>query len=283
MRLRNIRNSHPLAYAAAACALAVVCFNAVPVDALDPLTASLSQTVLAALCMFGVLAAFDPASLKGRRQGSASIPPFPLACGSLLLMALAAGIVSALLLPPGGPGGGPRHSLDPAASPEGVALFLLLCLATGAFEEALFRGIVFKGFAAALAKEGRNRPVLVAALVQALVFGLLHVTTSTSLAPAASGAVAAVQTAAKPLQAALFGFVMAGVFARTGSLWLLVGAHAAFNALSEAPLFVLTGSLPSTYATGQPADLAVLLATTVLLVPLAVSAARFLKRTDHQG
>lgn len=162
-------------------------------------------------------------------------------------------------------------------------MFLLLCLATGAFEEALFRGIVFKGFAAALAKEGRNRPVLVAALVQALVFGLLHVTTSTSLAPAASGAVAAVQTAAKPLQAALFGFVMAGVFARTGSLWLLVGAHAAFNALSEAPLFVLTGSLPSTYATGQPADLAVLLATTVLLVPLAVSAARFLKRTDHQG
>lgn len=283
MSLRNIRNSHPLAYAAAACALAVVCFNAVPLDALDPLAASLAQTVLAALCMFGVLAAFDPALLRGRQRGSASTPSFPLACGALLLTALAAGIASALLLPSNGPGGGFRSPIDPAASPERVALFLLLCLATGAFEEALFRGVVFKGFSAALAKEGRKRPVLVAALVQALVFGLLHVTTSTSLAPEASGAVAAVQTAVKPLQAALFGLVMAGVFARTGSLWLLVGVHAAFNALSETPLFVLTGSLPSTYATGQPADLVVLLFTTALLVPLTVSAARFLKRADQPG
>ena len=56
----------------------------------------------------------------------------------------------------------------------------------------------------------------------------------------------------KPVQAALFGVIMAGVYAQSGNLWLAVGAHAAFNALSELPLFATSGLLVETYVTGQP-------------------------------
>ncbi|MBX9032577.1 CPBP family intramembrane glutamic endopeptidase [Gordonibacter massiliensis (ex Traore et al. 2017)] len=280
MSLQKIRNNHPLAYAAAACALAVACFTVVPAEGLDPLVASLVQTALAALCMLCVLAAFDPSSLRWKMRRGTQSRTALFACGVLALVALAAGVAAALLSALGGrEGGSLSFFVSPMASPGGVALFLLLCLVTGVFEEALFRGIVFKGFATALENEERPRPVLVAAVVQAMVFGLLHVTTSTSL-ESAIFTVAAVQTLVKPVQAALFGFVMAGLLARTGNLWLLVGTHAAFNALSEALLFALTGALPATYATGQPADLAVLLATTVLLVPFAIHAASCLKKPD---
>lgn len=280
MSLQKIRNNHPLAYTGAACALAVACFTVVPAEGLDPLVASLVQTAFAALCMLCVLAAFGPSSLHWKMRRGTQSRTALFACGVLALVALAAGVAAALLSALGGREVGPLSSFaSPMASPGGVALFLLLCLVTGVFEEALFRGIVFKGFAAALKNEERPRPVLVAAVVQAVVFGLLHVTTSTSL-ESATFTVAVAQTLVKPVQAALFGFVMAGVLARTGNLWLLVGTHAAFNALSEAPLFALTGALPATYATGQPDDLAVLLATTVLLVPLAIHAASCLKKPD---
>ena len=79
----------------------------------------------------------------------------------------------------------------------------------------------------------------------------------------------------------MFGVIMAGVYAQSGNLWLAVGAHAAFNALSELPSFATSGLLVETYVTGSPADLAVLLGTIALFVPLAAVAARGLARADR--
>lgn len=70
----------------------------------------------------------------------------------------------------------------------------------------------------------------------------------------------------KMTQAALFGFCMAALFMRTGTIWLAVATHAAFDMLYLGPQLVLTGAVPSTYLTGNPADLAVVVLTVVLLL-----------------
>ena len=160
-------------------------------------------------------------------------------------------------------------------------MFLLLCLLTGVFEEALFRGVLFRGFAESLEGAGTRRPLLVAAAASAAIFGVLHVSGAAALPPA--DAVSLVQLAGKPVQAALFGFIMAGVYAQSGNLWLAVGTHAAFNALSELPSFASNGLLVETYVTGNPADLAVLLGTIALFVPLAAVAAHGLSQADRSA
>ena len=53
------------------------------------------------------------------------------------------------------------------------------------------------------------------------------------------------------------------------------------NALSELPSFATSGLLVETYVTGSPADLAVLLGTIALFVPLAAVAARGLARAGR--
>ena len=142
----------------------------------------------------------------------------------------------------------------------------------------MFRGVLFCSFAEVLEGTGTRRPLLVAAAASAVIFGILHV--SGTAAPPAD-AVSLVQLAGKPVQAALFGVIMAGVYAQSGNLWLAVGAHAAFNALSELSSFATSGLLVETYVTGSPADLAVLLGTIVLFVPLAAVAARGLARAGR--
>ena len=152
--------------------------------------------------------------------------------------------------------------------------FASLCLVTGLFEEALFRGVMFRGFACAFEASGRANPLLWAAAVSAGVFGVLHVSGGSPAVP--SDAVVLAQVVLKPVQAALFGFVMAGVFARSHNLWLACGLHAAFNALSEGPLFLASGYLPATYLTGSVADAVLLAVGSVLLVPAAVKAKAWL-------
>lgn len=160
---------------------------------------------------------------------------------------------------------GAEAGIKPPGSAD-IALFLILCLLTGVFEEALFRGVLFRSFAEVLEGTGTYRPLLVAAAASAAIFGILHV--SGTAAPPVD-AVSLVQLAGKPVQAALFGVIMAGVYAQSGNLWLAVGAHAALNALPELPSFATSGLLVETYVTGSPADLAVLLGTIALFVPLA--------------
>lgn len=162
--------------------------------------------------------------------------------------------------------------------PAALGGFLLLCVVTGIFEEALFRGVMFKGLASALRLNGTSRPLLGAALVSSVVFGVLHISGGV---PFSGSELVVAQLFAKAMQATLFGLIMAGLFAQWASIWPAAALHAAFNALSEAPLFLLTGQVPLTYATGDPVDLIILSVSAALLVPFAIRSVMRLAASDH--
>ena len=267
MNLPALRRRHLLAYIVVSCALAVACLNVVPGGSLG---AVVVQTAAAGAAVIVVLALFDPAALKSRHPVPRNARGAFLMCAGVLAIGLAAGLATVGLA-------GAGVGIKPPGSAD-IALFLILCLLTGVFEEALFRGALFRSFAEALEGAGTRRPLLVAAAASAAIFGILHV--SGAAAPPAD-AVSLVQLAGKPVQAALFGVIMAGVYAQSGNLWLVSGAHAAFSALSELPSFATSGLLVETYVTGSPADLAVLLGTIALFVPLAAVAARGLARAGR--
>ena len=120
-------------------------------------------------------------------------------------------------------------------------------------------------------------PVGFAVMASSLIFGLAHLFPEGSLmAPGADIGVAAIQGVFKVTQATLFGAVMALLIVRSpyGSRplpqWALslvapVIAHGLFDLLFWGPLLLTGGVLPSTYLTGNPADLVPLVITTVLL------------------
>lgn len=200
---------------------------------------------------------------------------------------------------------GAASGLDPVLSRDGGnvsdPLFLLgpialLCLLTGVFEEGVFRVLALDALAPAFcrdrqARSGERRAasvlgpepavrqsgVLGAAVASSALFGVLHV--SAVDAAAAASAVAWAQFALKPVQAGLFGFFMAALFVRTGSLWKAAGVHGLFNLLYLGPVLA-AGVLSPTYVTGSFVDLALLAATTLLLVPPAIAAARTIRSTN---
>ena len=113
-------------------------------------------------------------------------------------------------------------------------------------------------------------PVGFAVMASSLIFGLAHLFPEGSLmAPGADIGVAAIQGVLKVTQSTLFGAVMALLVVRSPygsrpfpqralSLMAPVIVHGLFDLLSG-------GVLPSTYLTGNPADLVPLVITTVLL------------------
>mgnify|MGYP003262140770 FL=1 len=120
-------------------------------------------------------------------------------------------------------------------------------------------------------------PVGFAVMASSLIFGLAHLFPEGSLmAPGADIGVAAIQGVLKVAQATLFGAVMALLVVRSPygsrpfpqralSLMAPVIVHGLFDLLFWGPLLLTGGVLPSTYLTGNPADLVPLVITTVLL------------------
>lgn len=120
-------------------------------------------------------------------------------------------------------------------------------------------------------------PVGFAVMASSLIFGLAHLFPEGSLmAPGADIGVAAIQGFLKVTQSALFGAVMALLVVRSPygsrpfpqralSLMAPVIVHGLFDLLFWGPLLLTGGVLPSTYLTGNPADLVPLVITTVLL------------------
>lgn len=100
--------------------------------------------------------------------------------------------------------------LGSGIAPAVAAVLLIAGLAPLA-EELFFRGMLFGGLR-------RYLPFLPAALLSAALFGSLHLTTGASSVP--------------PL--ALFGFLLAWVYERTGSIWPAVILHALNNSLALA-------------------------------------------------
>lgn len=275
MKIRGWYKKHPVAVVVGVFLLADVCLIAFDGESL---TGSLLGTALAALVTLVALAAFVPQTLQRRRSSShrARLPQ-PFSCALVVALVVFAGLVGGLLdvvcignvsretLP-----GLFANILSSMISCDfaRVALAVALCIATALFEEGFFRGLLVPCVAV-------RTTALRAAVVSALVFGALHVlsavpvpapTPTPESALSLDFAVLSASAVLKTIQATLFGFCMAALFLRTGSIWMCVFAHAAFDALYFAPHIVILGELPMTYLSANPLDLAVLAVTIVLLL-----------------
>lgn len=164
---------------------------------------------------------------------------------------------------------------------EGLAQLLvqlvLSCLVTAVVEELVFRGLLASLFAR---KFCGPRGLLNAAAASAFVFALLHVA-SDALRNVADAALL-LQAVLKLAQTGLFGFIMACLFLKArakGSsfaraLTFPILIHWAFDVVYFGPVYLSTGAFPSTYLTGASADTALLLITSLLMLPLCALAAR---------
>lgn len=224
-------------------ALAFACFQLVPGDALA------REALLAVLAVAAVALANRPAlALRGMRDAGR--------LGRWALYVLAVGLVC-----------GVASAGHGVASVASVIEVSVSCLFTGVFEEGVFRVVALAALVPAFG--GGREGLLKAMVVSSALFGLLHV--SVADAAAAGSVVTWAQAVCKPLHAALFGLFMAALFVRTRSLWSAAGVHGLFNLLYAGPL-MLAGGAQATYVTGDPCDLALLAASTLLLVPPALAA-----------
>lgn len=122
-----------------------------------------------------------------------------------------------------------------------------------------------------------NDPTCFAVVASSLMFGLMHLLPDGSLTTSgADTAVVVAQAILKVAQSTLFGAVMALLVVRSPygsrplpqralSLMAPVIVHGLFDLLFWGPLLLTGGALPSTYLTGNVADLVPLVITTVLL------------------
>lgn len=155
-----------------------------------------------------------------------------------------------------------------------VVLLFAVCTLTGLFEETLFRGIMFNGFALGFARANTLKPQVVAAVLSSVVFGVLHVP-GLSMLPAQLDVVSIMQMIAKPVQASLFGGIMVALYVRTSALALPVALHFLYDVVTGFPLVLFGSGQITTYVTGSPYDLAAMLCTIAVFATALVLAVRF--------
>lgn len=110
-----------------------------------------------------------------------------------------------------------------------------LCVGVGAFEEALFRVLLFGGL---LSRHGHTKNgIVISGLVSSVVFGAVHVTASAgSFDP-----LTLAQMFLKTVQAGSLGMLLAAVYVRTRSFWGIAAIHALADLFVMAPLALLGG------------------------------------------
>ena len=261
--MKKLRLAYPLLVALVAALAVVLCFQLIPSrDAAGIVDyGSLRQAVTAAVA----LAALYLITGEWLLEDVPSARAFPLA-RALAVVALASVVIGAASVYVQG---------SVITPPRAAALMFVAMLAgTAVFEELLFRGFLFDAFARVLGARNVKAPLLVAAIVSSVLFGVLHVT-------ADAGSLfrmnAYIQAAVKVAEGTAFGLVMCALAVKTCSVWPAVAAHFAFNVISELPIYLATGVQTSTYITGSPADIAVLAVGTACLLPAAKWAADYLR------
>ncbi|MGH2981799.1 MAG: lysostaphin resistance A-like protein, partial [Solirubrobacterales bacterium] len=176
-----------------------------------------AQTLFSAVLVFAALriASSEPAAAAGNAAALLGLRRFrPSAFGWMALGLFSyyvfAVLYGALIVQPEQEDIARDLGLDtgPLAA---VAVVLLIVGIAPVAEEVFFRGMLFGGLR-------RRLPTIAAALISAAVFGALHAPTGVSTVP--------------PLIA--FGFVLALLYERTGSLGPPIVAHAINNALALA-------------------------------------------------
>lgn len=191
--------------------------------------------------------------------------------------------------------------VEPLSAVVRVLLVLIVCLGTGVYEEALFRGIAIPCLMCAFAPVGddsrardgfpsrrtgteytaktppsRLTPLVKAAAVSALLFAVLHLSGADAVAElTAAGStyvavVVALQLVLKLLEGLLFGICMAYLYVKSGSIWQPALVHGVFDLCVLGPQLFATGSVPSTYLTGSWSDAFAVLASIIVLIPFTV-------------
>lgn len=194
-----------------------------------------------------------------------------------------------------------------------VLLVLIVCLGTGVYEEALFRGIAIPCLMCAFAPVGddsrardgfpsrrtgteytaktppsRLMPLVKAVAVSAVLFAVLHlsgadaVTESTAAGSTYVAVVVALQLMLKLLEGVLFSICMAYLYVKSGSIWQPALVHGVFDLCALGPQLFATSSVPSTYLTGSWSDAFALLAAVIVLIPFtAVSIKHLASVKEH--
>lgn len=167
-------------------------------------------------------------------------------------------------------------------------------LEAGFVEEILFRGVLLwsclswaRSFSQREASCALFRnPARFAMVASSLVFGLFHLLPDGPLLQSGANiGIAAVQALLKVAQSTLFGLVMAMLVLRSPfdrlpqpcrsfALAMPIAFHSLFDLLYWGPLLLSGGTLPSTYLTGDAAELIPLVAVTALLGLAALLAGR---------
>ena len=162
------------------------------------------------------------------------------------------------------------RSIDSAPLAVTIAAYVLVCVAVGFYEEGAFRAILQDLFTRGFSSNGARpeRCALYAALLTSVLFAALHA--ASPLPEDGDSAQIALQAILKFLQGALFGLVMAGLLAKTGSFALIVAVHTSYDLLFFLPWAISAGTFPSTYLTGLPIDTLALCANCVCLVPSVI-------------
>lgn len=190
--------------------------------------------------------------------------------------------------------------VEPLFAVVRVLLILIVCLGTGVYEEALFRGLAIPCLMRAFEPVGddsrthgelpsrrtgtehtaktpptRFTPLVKAAAVSAVLFSVLHLSGADAVAElTAAGstyvaAVVALQLVLKQLEGLLFGICMAYLYVKSSSIWQPALVHGVFDLCVLGPQLFATGSVPSTYLTGSWSDAFAVLAVVIVLIPAA--------------
>ncbi len=246
---------------------------------------------------------------------SGATDDLPLYARALLLVASAvagAGAQAAATVGGGSAVAGPEAQVVASGATDDLPLYaraLLLvacCFSTAVFEEGFFRGIVVpcaarrtqmeiqalqQGNVGLVAREtysqmtpeerreASNVPYS-AAVFSGLLFGVVHIMSGMPNFAGADMFAVALMVAeglGKAVQAGMFGYVMAALMLRSGSVFGPMVTHFLFDMLYFAPVVLATGALPAAYMTGAPSDVLLLAITIAALVPAMRAASSWLK------
>lgn len=208
-------------------------------------------------------------------MGNAKI--IPRGFGAALLLVLLAGAV-------GGLGQWWAVGASTVLHPGGLCELLAASWEAAVVEEVLFRGVLLWTCLDWARRRGSAAWPAVAA--SSLVFGLFHLLPAGPLvAEGANFGIVLAQGVLKVTQATLFGMVMGMLVVcsafdrcpfprRALSLIAPLLVHGAFDLLFLGPLLLTGGALPSTYLTGNAAELVPLAATAILLAGAAKASFR---------
>lgn len=266
-RVRAKTRRHPGLFMAGSFVAVFAVYGLVPADTL---AGSLIESIVLATLSILLVLLYAPDALSRTRRGSS---PGILVVGTgLTVMALA-------LAWTGGPH---REVLQLAPLEWAIRLVLLaaICLATGVFEESLFRVVTFGAIVQGSLQSRvlKGHPVLAGAVISSLLFGLFHasitgIDVSTGGNPGWEGVL-------RPVQATLFGFVMTGVLVKGRSLRPPAAIHVLFDMVVFVPGTLTGRGVPvSSFVLVETASAS--LAFTVALVPLCVVAAVWLRSSEQ--